>query len=177
MYDQWLTIPVMYFNIGMKVIYIEVFQEAFNFPPITTTRGRWMWYALGPVYWVVAFIVAASVPNLNGISGIVGSLLILNFTYTFPAFLYVGFNCQMGAALPGEGFDPSSRITTRHDTGLKRWTRGFMKYWYINVACILYFMGGLATSGMGSWAAIKALILFFSGKSSIATSWSCKVPI
>jgi len=167
----------MYFNIGMKTVYIEVFQEVFNFPPIVTRRGRWMWYALGPVYWVIAFIVAASVPNLNGISGLVGALLILNFTYTFPAILYVGYNCQIGARLPGEGFDPTTRVTTRHDNGWKRWVRGFMKKWHINIASTLYFLVGLSLSGMGSWAAIEALIAWADGQSSIATSWGCTAPV
>lgn len=167
----------MYFNIGMKTVYMEVFQEVFKFPPITSSRGRMLWFALGPIYWIVAFVIASSVPNLNGISGIVGALLILNFTYTFPAILYIGFNCQIGAALPGEGFDPATRITTRHDTGLKRWTRGYFKFWHINIISTIYFLGGLATSGMGSWAAITALIDFFNGESSIATSWGCAAPV
>lgn len=166
----------MYFNIGMKTVYIEVFQAAFGFPSIMTKRGRFMWYALGPIYWVVAFIVAASVPNLAGVSGLVGALLILNFTYTFPGILYVGFNSQIGAQLPGEGFDPATRITTRLDNGWRRWVRGYFKYWHINIASTLYFMGGLALSGMGSWAAINALIVWANGKSSIATSWGCAVP-
>lgn len=33
---------MLYFNIGMKTIYIEVFQEVFNFPTITTKKGRWI---------------------------------------------------------------------------------------------------------------------------------------
>ncbi|KAJ5820512.1 hypothetical protein N7474_006103 [Penicillium riverlandense] len=168
---------IMYFNIGMKTVYIEVFQEVFHFPPIVTRKGRLMWYALGPVYWIIAFIVAASVPNLNGISGLVGALLILNFTYTFPALLYVGYNCQMGARLPGEGFNAATRVTVRHDGGYKRWVRGYMKKWHINIASTLYFLGGLALSGMGSWAAIEALIAWGEGTSSIATSWGCEVPV
>jgi hypothetical protein len=167
----------MYFNIGMKTVYIEVFQEVFHFPVITTKKGRMLWFALGPVYWIVAFIVAASVPFLNGVSGLVGALLILNFTYTFPAILYVGYKCQVDAALPGEGFDPVTRVTTRHDSGWKRWTRGYFKNWHINIVSTLYFLGGAATSGMGSWAAIESLIIFFSGQSSIATSWGCSVPV
>lgn len=168
---------IMYFNIGMKTVYIEVFQEVFNFPPITTKKGRWLWFALGPIYWIVAFIVAASVPNLNGVSGLVGALLILNFTYTFPAILYVGFSCQVGARLPGEGFNPATRVTTRLDNGWRRWVRGFSKNLWLNIASTLYGMGGLTLSGMGSWAAIEALIVFFNGASSIATSWGCAVPV
>ncbi|KAJ5197843.1 transmembrane amino acid transporter [Penicillium cinerascens] len=168
---------IMYFNIGMKTVYIEVFQEVFSFPPITTRRGRWMWYALGPVYWIVAFIVAASVPNLNGVSGLVGALLILNFTYTFPAILWVGYSCQIGARLPGEGFNPVTRVTTRLDNGWTRWVRGYTKSLWLNIASTLYFMGGLALSGMGTWAAIEALILFFNHKGSKATSWGCVAPV
>lgn len=172
-----MLLLVMYFNIGMKTVYIEVFQEILNFPPITTRKGRWMWYALGPVYWIVAFIVAASVPNLNGVSGLVGALLILNFTYTFPAILYVGYSCHIGARLSGEGFNPITRVTTRLDNGWRRWVRGYSQNLWLNIASTLYAMGGLTLSGMGSWAAIEALIVFFSGASSIATSWGCAAPV
>jgi hypothetical protein len=167
----------MYFNIGMKVVYMEVCQEIFNLPPISTKKGMWLWFALGPIYWVIAFIIAAAVPNINGVGFVVGSLLILNFTYTFPALLYIGFRCQVDAALPGEGFDPRTGVTTRHDNGWKRWMRGFRKCWYINTFSLFYFLGGLATSGMGCWAAIKGLIAVFGPGGTVATSFGCAVPV
>jgi hypothetical protein len=168
---------VLYFNIGMKTVYIEVFQELFHFPNIASRKGRLLWYALGPIYWVLAFIIAAAVPNLNGISGLVGALLILNFTYTFPALLYIGFRCQVDAALPGEGFDPATGITTRHDSGLKRWIRGYSKNWHVNILNTIYFLGGLATSGMGCWAAITGLIAVFGPGGTVATSFGCAAPV
>jgi hypothetical protein len=168
---------LLYFNIGMKTVYIEVFQEVLHFPEITTKRGRWIWFALGPVYWAVAFVIAAAVPNLNGISGLVGALLILNFTYTFPAILYIGYLSQIGAALPGEGFDPQTGITTRHDSGMKRWVRGYFKYPVMNIMNTLYFMGGLACSGMGCWAAITGLIAVFGPGGTVATSFGCASPV
>lgn len=168
---------LMYMNIGMKTVYIEVFQEAFHFPEITTKKGRWMWYALGPIYWALAFVVAAAVPNLNGISGIVSSLLILNFTYTFPAMVFIGFMCQVGAELPGEGFDPHTGVTTRHDTGMKRWVRGFTKHWFQNSFYVIYMLGGLACCGMGSWAAIEGLIQIFAPGGTVATSFGCATPV
>lgn len=168
---------MLYFNIGMKTVYIEVFQQVFKFPPTTTRKGRWLWYILGPVYWVLAFLVAAAVPNLNGISNIVGALLILNFTYTFPAILYIGYRCQLDAALPGEGFNPATGVTTRHDSGMKRWIRGFRKNWHINTINVIYALGGLATSGMGSWAAIQGLIEVFGPGGTVATSFGCAAPV
>jgi hypothetical protein len=167
----------LYFNIGMKTVYIEVCQEIFHFPNISSKKGRLLWYALGPIYWILAFLIAAAVPNLNGISGLVGALLILNFTYTFPALLYIGFRCQVDAALPGEGFDPVSGITTRHDSGIKRWVRGFSKNWHINTMSTIYFLGGLATSGMGCWAAITGLITIFGPGGTVATSFGCAAPV
>ncbi|PTB38721.1 uncharacterized protein TrAFT101_006743 [Trichoderma asperellum] len=168
---------LMYMNIGMKTVYVEVFQEILGLPPITTRRGRYLWYALGPLYWALAFIVGAAVPNINGISGIVGALLILNFTYTFPAFLYIGYRIKADAALPGEGFDPVTGVTTRHDSGMKRWVRGFKVNWHINIMNIIYFLGGLVCSGMGSWAAIEGLIQIFGPGGTVATSFGCAVPV
>ncbi|RAL14160.1 uncharacterized protein BO97DRAFT_387551 [Aspergillus homomorphus CBS 101889] len=173
---SWIAC-ILYFNVGMKTVYIEVCQEVFKMPEITSPKGRWLWYFLGPAYWILAFVVSAAVPNLNGIVSMVGALLILNFTYTFPALLYVGFRCRMDAALPGEGFDPVTGETTRHDSGWKRWARGFKKYWWINVPSLLYFMGGLACSGMGAWAGIEGLISVFGPGGTVATSFGCAVPV
>lgn len=161
----------------MKTVYIEVFQEAFGFPIITTRKGKYMWYLLGPIYWALAFIVGASVPNLFGVANVVASLLILNFTYTFPALLMVGYMCQLGAKLDGEGFEPTTGVTTRHDTGTKRWIRGYKKYFWFNTLNVVYFLGGLATSGMGAWAAIEGLITIFGPGGTIATSWGCTAPV
>lgn len=166
----------MYMNIGLKTVYVEVFEEILHFPPLITKKGRIMWTVLGPLYWTLAFVVGASVPSLFGIAGIVGALLILNFTYTFPPMVFVGFMCQLGAVLPGEGFDPATGVTTRHDTGMTRWVRGFKKYWLINSINVVYTVAALACSALGSYGAIEALITLFGPGGTVATSWGCAVP-
>lgn len=168
---------LLYFNVGMKTVYIEVFQSALNFPPITTKKGRWMWYLLGPIYWIIAFIVAAAVPNINGISGIVSSIFLVNFTYTFPGIVYLGYKIQLHAQLPGEGFNPATRVTTRHDTGMKRWVRGFTKGWKTTFPNSFYILCGLACSGMGTWAAVEGLIQIFAPGGTVATSFGCPAPV
>ncbi|KAI7192521.1 amino acid transporter-like protein [Hortaea werneckii] len=167
----------LYFNIGMKTVYLEVFQEIFNFPAITTRKGQWCWYALGPVYWILAFVVAAAVPNLNGIVNLVGGLFGLNFTYSLPGIMFVGYLVQRGASLPGEGFDPVTGHTTRHDSGMKRWVRGYKKHFFINTFTTLYFLAGLACSGTGTWAAIEGLIQVFGPGGTVATPFGCAVPV
>lgn len=168
---------VLYFNIGMKTVYIEVFQEILHFPPIVTKRGRWMWFALGPVYWVLAWVVATAVPNLNGIVSFIGGLLSLNFTYSFPGVAFLGLMIHQGAEAEGEGFDPSTGVTSYHDTGLTRWRRGFLKRWYVTVPTLIFILASLACSGMGTWAAIEGLISIFGPGGTVATSFGCASPV
>jgi hypothetical protein len=162
----------MYFNIGMKTIYLEVFQQGFGFPPITTRKGKIAWYCLGPVYWILAFIVAAAVPNIGGIVSFVGALFMINFTYSFPGMLYLGHTIQKAAVLPGEGFNPYTRETIRMDQGTSRWIRGFKKSWTISLPTTIYVIAGLACCGMGIWAAIEGLISVFGPGGTVAT---CKL--
>jgi hypothetical protein len=50
-------------DIDMKAAYLEVFQEVPKFPETSNKRGKYIWWALGPIYWALAFIVNAAVPN------------------------------------------------------------------------------------------------------------------
>lgn len=168
---------ILYFHVGMKTVYVEVFQEAFNFPPIATKQGRWMWYALGPIYWIVAFLIAAAVPNLNGIVNLVGGLFGVNFTYSLPAICFLGWLIHTYAVLPGEGFNPENGEVIQHDYGMKRWIRGFVKCWYFSVPTLIYALAALATSGMGSWAAIEGLIDVFGPGGTVATQYGCQSPV
>lgn len=157
----------------MKTIYLEVGEELLGAPPITTKKGRILWYLTGPFYWVLALVVAASIPNFNGIANLVGGLFGVNFTYSLPGFMYVAYKIQCGAKLDGEGFNPETGATVRHDSGVKRWIRGYKKTFVVSTLVILYTAAGLATSGMGTWAAIEGLIAQFGPGGQIVTSWGC----
>jgi len=163
----------LYFHIGMKVVYLEVGQQMLGMPPISERKGYYIWLALGPVYWILALILAVSVPNFTAITNLIGGLLSLNFTYSIPAIMYVAYAVQTGAALPGEGFDPYTGVTTRHDNGWPRYMRGLRKTWWRSIPAILFALGGLASSGMGSWSAILSLIEIFGPGGTIQTSWGC----
>ena len=45
-----LIAAALYGNIGIKVVYLEVLQELFNAPPLTTTAGKMIWVGLVPAY-------------------------------------------------------------------------------------------------------------------------------
>jgi hypothetical protein len=166
----------LYFNIGMKVVYLEVGQRILKMPPITERKGYYLWLALGPVYWIIAFIFAVSVPNFTYITNLIGALFSLNFTYSIPAIMYAAWAIQNGAKQEGEGFDPVTGVTTRHDEGMKRWTRGLIKSWYYSIPAIIFALAGMASSGMGSWSAIESLKAVFGPGGTIQTSWGCAGP-
>lgn len=157
----------------MKTVYLEVGQELLHLPSITTKKGRVLWYLTGPFYWILALVVAASVPQFNGISNLVGGLFGVNFTYSLPGIMYAAYKIQGGAKLDGEGFNPETGATVRHDGGLRRWVRGYMKTFIPSTLAILFSMAGLATSGMGTWAAIEGLKQLLGPGGQVATSWSC----
>jgi hypothetical protein len=166
----------LYGNIGIKVIYHNLLMDFFNAPPLTTTKGKWLWFAVVPVYWSIAFIFAASIPDFFALTGLVAAICIMQFTYTFPPLLALGYLIKKNAMQEGEGFDPVTGKVTRHDGGLKRWTRGFMKgRWWLNVWNVLYMLGALATAGLGAYAAVEALIAAFAVPE--ASAFTCHSPL
>ncbi|KAJ5335594.1 hypothetical protein N7541_005418 [Penicillium brevicompactum] len=171
----WLAV-FLYFNVGMKTVYLEVGQEIFNLPPIASRKGKYIWWALGPMYWIIAFVVSMSIPQFSAFTNFVGGLFSLNFTYSLSGVMYLAYKIQDGARLPGEGFDPATGETVRLDGGIKRWVRGFVKTWYLSIPVLIYTGCGLATSGMGTWAAVSALESAFGPGGSVVTSWTCVNP-
>ncbi|KAJ5606014.1 hypothetical protein N7510_008795 [Penicillium lagena] len=169
----------LYGNIGLKVLYNNVMVEIFRCPPLTTTRGKWMWFALIPVYWAIAFIIAAGIPNFSGLTSVVSAFCILHFTYTFPPLLATMFWIKEAAMGDGEGFDPVTGKTVRHDSGVRRFIRGFLaqspKRMIFSVWNVFYFLGALALAGLGAYSAITSLMSAY--EKSVTTSFTCTSPL
>ena len=53
----------LYGNIGIKVLYNQVLQELFGAPPLTSKTGKYVYAAIVPIYWSIAFVVAAAIPG------------------------------------------------------------------------------------------------------------------
>lgn len=53
----------LYGNIGIKVLYNQVLQELFAAPPLSTKAGKYLYAAIVPVYWSIAFVIAAAIPG------------------------------------------------------------------------------------------------------------------
>ncbi|KAJ9272090.1 hypothetical protein DTO212C5_1853 [Paecilomyces variotii] len=169
----------LYGNIGIKVIYNNIFVELLKAPPLTTTVGKLLWAGLIPVYWGIAFVVGAGIPNFSGLTSVVAAFCILQFTYTFPPALATAYWIKRAALRDGEGFNPSTGETIRQDSGIKRIFRGFAnmetKHLLMSIFNILYFLGALALAALGAYSAIEVLIAAFADSS--ATSFTCKSPL
>ena len=148
------------------VVYNQVFVEMFAFPPLNVRSGKLVWAAIIPVYWSLAFVIGAAIPDFAGFTSIVAATCILQFTYTFPPFLHLAYNIKKNAMLPGEGFDPRTGTVTRHDGGIRRWIRGFttggLRGLGLNLWNIFFLGGALATAGLGIWSSVENLILIYS---------------
>ena len=129
-----------------------------------------------PVWWAIAYCIAAAIPDYFGYVSVVSAICVIQFCYTFPPILALGYFIKRNAMQQGDGFDPKTGVTTRRDDGLKRWARGFASgTWYMNVLHILHAGGALATAGLGAYAAIESMITAF--KNPQVNSFSCRSPL
>ncbi|PQE26292.1 amino acid transporter protein [Rutstroemia sp. NJR-2017a BBW] len=74
-------------------------MEFFKAPPLTTRGGKILWAGIVPVYWSIAYIVAAAIPNFFGLSSLVAAL----FHVHVPADVVCRLLYQVGGAAAGGG--------------------------------------------------------------------------
>ncbi|TAQ85399.1 hypothetical protein B7494_g6290 [Chlorociboria aeruginascens] len=157
----------LYGNIGIKVLYNNILMDLFNAPPLITTRGKFLYAAIVPLWWIVAFIIAAAIPDYFGFVAVMSASTLLNLTYTLPPFFALGFDIQKNALRPelGEGFDPTTGQVVRSGGTVTRWVRGFFSGGLFQVALnvwhAVYFLASLSMCGLGMYSAIMGMIEVF----------------
>lgn len=173
-----LIAACLYGNVGVKVVYQTFVVEIGKGPTLDTRKGKLYWIPTVLCYWAIAFVLGSSIPQINGVSGVVAAACILQFTYTFPPILKVGYDVQRDALEDDGGFDAATGEKQPIDNwrDLSRWHRGFRKQWYIKLFNILIFLGGLATAALGLWASITSLIVGFQQRGA-AVSFGCTAPV
>ena len=171
-----LIAAVLYGNIGIKVIYQNIVQDLLGGPELASKKGKIFWIFMVPIYWSAAFVIASAVPQFTNISSMVAATCIMQFTYTFPAILYLGYQIQEDALLPEEVYDPVTGRCNRVDTwkDLSRWKRGLARMWYFKLFNFLFFGASLATAGVGMYGSALSLQAGFA--QGHATSFGCAFP-
>jgi len=171
-----LIAAALYGNIGIKVLYNNLFTDVFHFPPLTEKRGKLLWVGIVPIYWVIAFIIAAAIPQFSNLTALVAAICILQFTYTFPPLFMLGFEIRQHAMQPGEGFDPATGRVTRFDSGFARFKRGFARQWYIKTFNFFYILGAACCAVLGAYSAVKGIVASFQSNPAIS-SFGCTSPV
>jgi hypothetical protein len=131
---------------------------------------------LVPVYWLLAWVVTSSVPQITTWIVLVGAGCILQFTYTFPPFLMIGFKAQRDAILPEETFNPETGEVRRIDSGTKRWIRGFKKELWWNLFDTIFYLGSCVTCILGLYAAFKTMVESYQTSPNLS-AWRCASPV
>ena len=155
-----LIAAALYGNIGIKVFYNNVLMELFNAPPMITKRGKYLYATIVPVWWIIAFVIAASIPDYFGFVSVIAASTLMNLTYSIPPLIALGFDLQRNAIKfeQGEGFDPSTGAVKREGSTWARYRRGFLAGGPVRVAQnswhVIYFLASLAMSGLGMYAAV-----------------------
>lgn len=168
---------VLYANVGVKVIYHNVFRTYFKAPELHTRKGTFIWTFLVIGYWAVAWVLGSAVPNIASLSTLIGAACILQFTYTFPPLLLLGHWMQTDACKGDEPWQPgvpeySNRVDSWRD--FSRWKRGFKKHWYAKTFLFLIFLASLSLCGLGCYAGIESAIDAYKKKNT--TAFSCRAP-
>ena len=151
----------LYGNIGIKVLYNNILMDILNAPPLITRQGKIFYAVIVPIWWSIAFIIAAAIPDYFGFVSVMSASTLLNLTYTLPPLFAVGYDIQNNAVREseGEGFDPTTGIVVRHGSTAQRWIRGFMSGGPVRVAQnvwhVVYFLASLSMCGLGMYAAIE----------------------
>lgn len=120
-----------------------------------------LWVILVPIYYSIGYVIAAAIPSYFSFVSVISAATSLQFTYTFPPLLALGYDIQLQAmkAAAGNGFDPRTGVVTRDRSGISRWVRGFVSGGWLqiglNVWHLIYALGALSLCGLGLYAAIQ----------------------
>lgn len=121
-------------------------------------------------------MICSAVPSITNFSGLIAAVCVVQFTYTFPPILLLGFMIQKDSVLPAEKFNPATGEFIHFDHGMKRWWRGLKRHWAFNGWNVILAMGAAATAVLGIYAGVTELISVFANNPAI-TSLSCNNPI
>ena len=170
-----LIAALLYGNIGIKVLYTNIFMDLFGFPSLAQKSGKLIWIVFVPIYWTIAWVICAGIPSVSNLQGLIAAVCILQFSYTFPPFLMLCHCAKRDAIQDGEGFDPSTGQTIRRDSGLLRWMRGLRKNAALSAFNLFFLLGSLTTAILGIYSAAIGLKAAYS--ETAVSGFSCTDPI
>ncbi|GLB40303.1 putative amino acid transporter [Lyophyllum shimeji] len=169
----------LYGNVGIKVAYTNIVEDWFDGPPLMSRKGRFIWSGMVILYWALAFIIGSAIPQVQTITGLIAAIAIMQFSYTFPLFLRVGYDVITDAMAADAAYAPGKGASGRVDSWNQwsRWRRGlFGGRWYVKLFNLLAGLAALAMACLGMWGAGESIKAAFAN-SAAATSFGCNPPV
>lgn len=169
----------LYGNVGLKVLYQGFGVPDLKFPVLTSKKGAVLWAGLVFIYWAVAYVIGAAIPQVSELSALVGSLCILNFSYTLPAAFMLTLMIREDAG-QFDTYHPETATVTRIDSWKNgaRWSRamntGSWKRKLAKAFLLFMTLGGLCLCGIGLYGAIQSMINVYGGSSNAGKAFGCK---
>lgn len=171
------AVGILYSHIGCKVLYRLVCRGVFKAPSLTTRGSKLPWFLTTCAWWILCWVVGSAIPNIEDINTVVGSVFILQMTYSLPPLLLLGHWIQVDA-IEGDGqwrpgIEPYSN---RADTWSQwsRWKRGLFPKWYLKLGLVLLSAGIIALAVMGLWAGVLQVQASYAKGALVA--FSCDAP-
>ncbi|KAK3848099.1 MAG: transmembrane amino acid transporter protein-domain-containing protein [Linnemannia gamsii] len=168
----------LYGNIGIKIIYANIIEDWFKGPPLLSRKGHAIWSVMVVVYWALAFVVGSAIPQVENISSLIAAICIMQFSYTFPPALRLGYDVLTDAMSEDAVYVPGNGTLGRKDSwkDSSRWRRGFLtgRVWFKALNFVLA-VGFLAMAGLGMWGTGVSIQKAF--EVSQASSFSCTAPV
>ncbi|ETS85839.1 hypothetical protein PFICI_03864 [Pestalotiopsis fici W106-1] len=147
-----LIIAVLYANIGVKIIYVEVLHKLLGFPALRSQRGRWFWAGSIALYWTFVFLIAAFAPSFSYIISFLGAWIMLS--YAFPALMALAYWMQKDIITADNQHISISGTSTSTNYGFQDWKRSFRRRPFFFAANILLFGSAFTLFGCGMYSAI-----------------------
>uniref|UniRef100_A0A0W0FFB4 Amino acid transporter transmembrane domain-containing protein n=1 Tax=Moniliophthora roreri TaxID=221103 RepID=A0A0W0FFB4_MONRR len=177
----------LYGNIGItyciEVAYYQIVEGWLKGPPFMSRRGKMLWPIVVVLYWSLAFIVGSAIPQVQTISGLIAAICIMQFTYTFPPLLLLGYQIRVFAEGYGDHVATRNPNEPRDDDpgdtwrNLSRWKRGLFGggNGYFNLFNLILFLGSASMACLGMYGSGTSIRETF--KHGAATSFGCKSPV
>lgn len=170
---------LLYGNIVQKEVYHLVVRTWFKGPRLMS-RQAYPYYMIGNIFvWGSAYVIAASIPQVGTVAGVIGAATVLQFSFSFPFLMKLSFDMQVDAMKGDHPYAPGALGKRDHrvDTW-RQWSRWHRAVFSGNVcgkAVFLVFgLASVAMAGLGLYGSIETIIATF--KSAKAVSFGCATP-
>jgi hypothetical protein len=105
----------------------------------------------------VVLALTVSIPQITNFQSFVGAACILQFTYTFPLFLMIGFKAQRVAILPEDTFDRATGRVTHVRFWLEEMVGGHKNESAWDLFGTIFLFGQVTTAVLGIYASINSM--------------------